>query len=95
MKRICQVFIERFAQKQLERLPKHIFEEFLAWAETVERFGLNALRKSPGYHDEKLVGNRAGQRSSRLNRSYRVIYEVRESGEIQIIAVQEVNKHEY
>ena len=32
----------------------------------------------PGYHDEPLKGHRAGQRSIRLSRAYRAIYEIKE-----------------
>jgi proteic killer suppression protein len=95
MNRVCRVFIERFAEKQLERVPEHIQKHFWAWTETIERLGINAIRATPSYHDEKLQGDRMGQRSSRLSRAYRVIYEERQSGEILIIAVQEVNKHDY
>jgi toxin HigB-1 len=55
---------------------------------------LAAIRKIPGYHDEPLQGQRAGQRSVRLNRAYRVIYEL-VAGEVQIVRVLDVNKHKY
>ena len=57
--------------------------------------GLSTVRKITGYHDEPLKGTRVGQRSIRLNRSYRAIYEVDQSGVVHFIAVLEVNKHEY
>jgi len=47
------------------------------------------------YHNEPLKGDRKGQRSVRLNKAYRVIYEETESGNVVLIGVQEVNKHEY
>ncbi len=53
------------------------------------------MRKIPGYHDEPLKGDRKGQRSSHLSRGYRVIYEELSSGEIVIVSVLEVNKHDY
>lgn len=46
-----------------------------------------------GYHDEPLHGDRRGQRSVRLNRSYRAIYIELEEG--QRLLVVEVNKHGY
>lgn len=49
----------------------------------------------PGYHDEPLKGKRVGQRSIRLNRAYRAIYEIDETGQVHFIEVLEVNKHEY
>jgi len=84
-----------FAEKQLTRLPRQIQETLRFWAESIEQFGVRAMRQLPGYHDEPLKGARAGQRSSRLSRSYRVIYEERETGEVLLIAVLEVSKHDY
>ena len=56
---------------------------------------IRATRLLPGYHDETLKGERKGQRSVRLNKGYRVIYEETETGNIVLISVPEVNKHEY
>ncbi|MDH4468796.1 MAG: hypothetical protein QE271_12125 [Bacteriovoracaceae bacterium] len=53
------------------------------------------MRKIPGFHDEPLKGNRIGQRSIRLSKSYRAIYEERSKGTFNIIDVVEVNKHDY
>jgi len=60
----------------------------------VEHDGLEEVRKLPGYHDEPLRGDRAGQRSIRLSRAYRAIYEVRQDT-AEFVAVEEVGKHEY
>ena len=57
--------------------------------------GLEEVRKRPGYHDEPLLGDRRGQRSIRLNRSWRAIYVILSDGRIEFVEVQEVNKHEY
>ena len=48
----------------------------------------------PGYHDEPLKGRRAGQRSIRLSRAYRAIYEIKEDT-AKFVSVEEVSKHEY
>ena len=61
-----KVVIRAFAEKQMRRLPKVILEHIRYWAESVERFGMNEVRKLPGYHDEPLKGQRKGQRSIRL-----------------------------
>ena len=76
-------------------MSKAILEHVRYWAISVEKLGLAEVRKLPGYHDEPLRGDRAGQRSIRLNRAYRLICEEDERGELVIIAVMEVNKHEY
>jgi proteic killer suppression protein len=92
---IRQVQLTRDAQKDLHKAPAPIVAKFRIWVDDVEHNGLEQTRKRPGYHDEPLRGNRSGQRSIRLNRSWRAIYEVRGNGELAIVQVQEVNKHDY
>mgnify|MGYP002361547724 CR=1 FL=1 len=62
--------------------------------EAVEHVGLEEVRKIPGYHDEPLRGRRSGERSIRLNRSFRAIYTIK-MDTIEFVQVTEVNKHEY
>ncbi len=95
MKKECRVWLAKFAEKQLKRLPHHIVAAFRAWVISVEQDGIYETRISPSYHDEPLKGDRRGQRSVRLSKSYRVIYEELESGDIILVSVLEVNKHEY
>ncbi|OGQ35441.1 MAG: hypothetical protein A3F16_03750 [Deltaproteobacteria bacterium RIFCSPHIGHO2_12_FULL_43_9] len=85
----------RYVHKQLEKLPDFIRDKFMAWVLAVEEVGLHEVKKRTGYHDECLRGNRKGQRSVRLNRAYRIIYEIIENKNLKIIEVIEVNKHEY
>ncbi len=80
------------AKKDIKRLPRHIKIHLIEWAELV---GIIEVRKVPGYHDEPLKGKRKGQRSIRLSKSYRAIYIEKINGDINIISVKEVNKHEY
>jgi len=93
--RRCQVFWSRQVEKQLDRSPHYIRDKFAAWAVAVERLGLREVRKLSGYHDEPLKGKRKGQRSIRLSRSYRAIYVESDNGEIKIVEVLEVSKHDY
>lgn len=67
----------------------------MTWVDAVETEGLYEIRKILGYHDEPLEGKRKGQRSIRLNKAYRAIYEINEEGIIEFVEVIEVNKHEY
>ncbi len=53
------------------------------------------MRKIPDFHDEPLKGNRKGQRSIRLSKAYRAIYEVSEKGQMEVVEILEVNKHDY
>ena len=57
--------------------------------------GIKNVRKIPGFHDEPLKGDRKGQRSIRLSKSYRAIYRVIKGRAIEIVQVEEINKHEY
>lgn len=92
---IDTVVISERAKKDLKKIPKHIVRKLLLWVETVEQIGLERTRVVPGYHDEPLLGRREGQRSIRLNRAYRAIYEIRSNGDIEFVSVEEVNKHVY
>ena len=90
-----RVVWQKSVAKQLERLPSHIARKFFVWVSAVHLAGLRQARMSPGFHDEPLRGQRAGQRSVRLSRDYRAIYEERKDGTIEFIEVVEVNRHEY
>lgn len=89
------VVLSKNAKKELLKLPRYIIEALAIWIDDVEERGLMEVRKTPGYHDEPLCGARSGQRSIRLNRSYRAIYIIKSDGEIEFISVEEINKHDY
>ena len=61
----------------------------------VETQDLEEARKIPSYHDEPLLGKRRGQRSVRLSRSYRAIYEIAEDEVGELVVIEEVSKHDY
>ncbi len=82
-------------KKSLRFIPDHIRTKLLAWASSVELEGIIEVRKIPGLHDGPLKGSRHGQRSIRLSKSFRAIYEERSRGTFNIIDVVEVNKHDY
>ena len=92
-----KIRVTEFAAKQMERLPISILKQVRLWIAAVESEGLFETRKLPGYHDEPLKGKRQGQRSIRLNRAWRLIYEESKSeNETNLmVIVIEVNKHEY
>ena len=90
-----RVLVAKFAAKQLPKLPSRIRAALDAWRDAVERDGIAETRKRPGYHDEPLKGERKGQRSVRLSLAYRAIYVESEADDLILIAVMEVNKHEY
>ncbi|MBI4405449.1 MAG: type II toxin-antitoxin system mRNA interferase toxin, RelE/StbE family [Deltaproteobacteria bacterium] len=80
-------------EKDLAQVPSYLRDKVIFWVELVEMVGLREVRIKPGFHDEPLKGKRTGQRSVRLNISYRLIYrEIRSEVEILLI---EVTKHAY
>lgn len=81
--------------KQLGSVPDIIARKFRIWVALVEESGILEMRKCKGFHDEPLKGKLQGRRSVRLNKAYRAIYVEHESGEVELIEVLEVNKHEY
>lgn len=91
---IHEVVLSKNALKDLRKVPKPILDKLQSWIEAIEIEGLREVRKLPGFHDEPLKGKRKGQRSIRLNRSYRAIYTVKKDT-IEFVLVEEVNKHEY
>jgi len=88
-----KIIINRKAQKQIKKLPNYVLTKLQRWAEDVEEFGIEEIRKIPGYHDEPLLADRKDQRSIRLSKAYRAFY-IEHKNKI-IIEVIEVNKHEY
>ena len=68
-------------------------KKYEIWKDIVFRHGPEKLKEFPGFNDEKLRGEREGQRSSRLNIQYRVIYSVEET--VVTVRVLEITPHEY
>jgi len=83
----------RTLDKTCRKLPPQILNKYEVWKEIVFRHGPDKLKEFPGFHDEKLEGDREGQRSSRLSLKYRVIYAI--SREIITIYVIEITPHAY
>jgi proteic killer suppression protein len=92
---IQTVELSRQVEKQLRKVPKSIFDRLYLWMKTVEEDGLEEARKRPGLHDEALRGDRKGQRSIRLSKSYRAIYRIIARGRVEVARVEEVTKHDY
>lgn len=88
-----QIKEHRDIPKAVRKLQPWIVKEYETWKDLVHRHGPSVLREFPGYHDEALRGERKGQRSSRLNRQYRVIYAADE--DIVTVYVLEITPHNY
>jgi mRNA-degrading endonuclease RelE of RelBE toxin-antitoxin system len=80
-------------EKIITKLPAQIVKKYELWKDIIFRHGPEKLKEFPGFHDEKLIGGHSGQRSSRLNLQYRVIYEV--DKDIVTIYVIEITAHDY
>jgi proteic killer suppression protein len=92
---IRRVEFTRRVEKQARKLPGRVLRKLKTWTYLVEEIGLEEVRKTPGYHDEPLVGRRRGTRSIRLSGAYRAFYRlVQENGDVSV-SVEEVSKHGY
>ena len=74
-------------------MPLNIVKKYELWKNIVFRHGPDKLKEFPGFHDEKLIGERKGQRSSRLSLQYRVVYTVEK--DIVTVFILEITPHEY
>ena len=83
----------RSIDKACRKAPESVVKKYELWKDLVFRHGPEKLNEFPGFHDEKLKGDRAGQRSSRLSDQYRVIYEVKRR--IVTVFVLEITPHKY
>lgn len=89
-----RVVVIKKVEKQLTKLPIAIVEAFATWRMSLYFVGMQETRKTKGYHDEPLQGERFGQRSVRLSRAYRLIY-IQYKEEIVVIKVIDISKHKY
>ena len=87
------VYESRDIAKIYRTLPKAVREKYELWKSIVQLDGPAGLRRFKGFHDEKLKGKRLGQRSSRLSKKFRVIYEVEQN--IVTVFVEEITPHDY
>jgi plasmid maintenance system killer protein len=79
--------------KIIAKLPLQVVKKYELWKDIVFRHGPDKLHEFPGFHDEKLKGELGGQRSSRINIQYRVIYSIEK--EIVSVYVIDITPHEY
>lgn len=83
----------RDIKKTCRKLPPAAVKKNELWKAIVFRHGPEKLREFPGFHDEKLKGERVGSRSSRLTLQHRVIYRVER--DIVTVLVLEITPHKY
>jgi len=83
----------RGVKEACRKAPRAVVKKYELWKSLVFRHGPEKLKEFPGFHDEKLRGRRAGERSSRLSLQYRVIYRVERK--TVTVFVLEITPHEY
>lgn len=88
-----RILEHRNITKQCRKLPEVVVKKYELWKDLVFWHGPEKLKEFPGFHDEKLSGNREGQRSSRLSLQYRVIYTMER--DIVTVLVLEITPHSY
>ncbi|HQZ96233.1 MAG TPA: hypothetical protein PLP21_07920 [Pyrinomonadaceae bacterium] len=88
-----KILEHRDIRKAARKLPPQVVEKYEVWKELIYRHGPEKLREFPGFHDEKLKGEREGERSSRLSLQYRVIYSV--ENDVVTVFVLEITPHKY
>ena len=88
-----EIYEHRRLTRKLSRLPIEILKRYEKWKDIVRVSGPAGLRLIKGFHDEALEGEWRGFRSSRLDRRYRLIYEVL-ADEVRVHVI-EITPHEY
>jgi addiction module RelE/StbE family toxin len=88
-----KIFEHRRVVKQLIALPQDVLKRYEKWKDIVAISGPDGLKQIKGFRDESLRGEWKGQRSSRLNIQYRVIYGV-EKDQV-LVQVVSVTPHDY
>ena len=82
-----EVFEHRNLVRRIPRIPVEVLKRYEKWKDVVTISGPEGLRQIKGFHDEALLGEWKGHRSSRLGQQYRVIYRI----ENQQLYVQVIN----
>ncbi len=90
-----RVEISKQAKKDLIQIPRYIAAKLRAWIDDVKKVGVENVRLTTSYHDEPLKGKLRKKRSIRLSKSYRAIYCMKQDNSIDLIMIEEINKHEY
>ncbi len=81
--------------KQIKRMPNYLIKKYQIWCNLLVEHGHSILLDFPGYHDEKLQGELADYRSSRLNKQWRVIYSVDQESKVTVINILKITPHKY
>ena len=88
-----EIYEHRKLYQGMRRIPEEVLKRYEKWKDIVSLSGPDGLRLIKGFHDEALKGIWKGYRSSRLNRQYRVIYQI--ENQKLYVRVLDVTAHDY
>ncbi|NJL28593.1 MAG: type II toxin-antitoxin system mRNA interferase toxin, RelE/StbE family [Thermoanaerobaculia bacterium] len=83
----------RRVDKQAATIPEEALKRYEKWKDVATMSGPPGLRLIRGFHDEALLGEWQGYRSSRLGLQWRVIYRV--VAEELLFQVASITAHDY
>lgn len=79
--------------KIIKALPVQCLKKYGVFKAKVEFLGFDSIKNKPGLKLERLKGSLQGCYSIRLNRSYRVVFNVNQHD--RIVTILEISKHRY
>jgi toxin HigB-1 len=88
-----EVLEHRNVQRRIRKLSDEVLKRYEKWKDIVELPGPQGLRLIRGFHDESLIGDWKGHRSSRLGDQYRVIYRIERKK--LFVMVIDITAHDY
>ncbi len=88
-----QIYEHHSLVRKLARIPIEVLKRYEKWKDIVEISGPEGLRLIKGFHDESLLGQWQGHRSSRLGLKYRLIYRI--ENKRLYVQVIDITAHDY
>jgi len=88
-----KIYEHKRVEKLLKSCPIEVQKRYEKWKDVVSISGPQGLMLIKGFADEALRGEWNGYRSSRLNKQYRVIYQIK-ADEVYV-QVEQVTPHDY
>lgn len=88
-----KIYEHRQVEKQIKSCPVEVQKRYEKWKDIVTISGQQGLTAIKGFADEALKGEWNGYRSSRLNKQYRVIYQIN-ANEVYV-QVEKITPHDY
>jgi len=88
-----KIYEHKRVEKQLKSCPIEVQKRYEKWKDIVAISSPPALILIKGFSDEALKGELNGYRSSRLNKQYRVIYQI--IADEVYVQVEQVTPHDY